>query len=101
MKLRQLVLVVEPSDKLAQLTRAGLRSKGFQVPTAKRGTDAIRAATTLSSDVVVANMTLPDMTGADLRRAILQCEEVADLPLILFQPQIATRMRYRFIIEPD
>ena len=45
MKLRQLVLVVEPNDKLAQIIRTGLRSKGFEVTTAKRGSDAIRAAT--------------------------------------------------------
>ena len=101
MKLRQLVLVVEPSDKLAQVIRTGLRSKGFEVTTAKRGSDAIRAATALSSDVIVANVALPDMAGADLRRAILQYEDVADLPLVLFQPQPASRARYRFVIEPD
>lgn len=101
MKLRQLVLVVEPNDKLAQVVRAGLRAKGFEVTTAKRGSDAIRAATTLSSDVVIANTVLPDMTGTELRRAIFQYEEVADLPLVLFQPQPAARARFRFLIEPD
>ena len=59
MKLRQSVLVVEPSDKLAELIRAGLKAKGFEVTTAKRGADAVRAATTLSSDVIVANASLP------------------------------------------
>ena len=101
MKLRQLVLVVEPSDKLAQLVRAGLKTKGFEVTTAKRGSDAIRAATALSSDVIVANVTLPDMTGPDLRKAIQQFEEVADLPLVLFQPKLAPHGRHRFVIEPD
>ncbi|HEX9295231.1 MAG TPA: response regulator transcription factor [Polyangiaceae bacterium] len=101
MKLRQLVLVVEPNDKLAQLLRAGLRSRGFEVTTAKRGADAIRAATALSADVIVANVALPDMAGGELRRAILQYEEVADLPLVLFKPQIATRTRPRFHVEPD
>jgi two-component system, OmpR family, phosphate regulon response regulator PhoB len=101
MKLRQLVLVVEPSEKLAELIGAGLRPKGFDVTIAKRGADAIRAATTLSTDVVVANASLADMTGPELRRAILRHEEVADLPLVLFKPQPVTRMRYRFILEPD
>jgi two-component system phosphate regulon response regulator PhoB len=101
MKLRQLVLVVEPSDRLAQLIRAGLKTKGFEVTTAKRGTDAIRAATALSSDVIVANVTLPDMTGPELRKAILQYDNVADLPLVLFQPKLAPHSRHRFVIEPD
>jgi two-component system phosphate regulon response regulator PhoB len=101
MKLRQSVLVVEPSDKLAELVRGGLKSKGFDVTTAKRGSDAIRAATTLASDVIVANAALPDMTGSDLRRAIQQYDEVADLPLVLFRPEAAARLRYRFVIEPD
>jgi two-component system phosphate regulon response regulator PhoB len=101
MKLRQLVLVVEPSDRLAQLIRAGLKTKGFEVTMAKRGTDAIRAATALSSDVIVANVALPDMTGPELRRAILQYEDVADLPLVLYQPKVAPHARHRFIIEPD
>jgi two-component system phosphate regulon response regulator PhoB len=101
MKLRQLVLVVEPSDRLAQLIRSGLKTKGFEVTTAKRGTDAIRAATALSSDVIVANVTLPDMTGPELRKAIQQYENVADLPLVLFQPKLAPHARHRFVIEPD
>jgi two-component system phosphate regulon response regulator PhoB len=101
MKLRQLVLVVEPSDKLAQVIRTGLRSKGFEVTTAKRGSDAVRAATALSSDVIVANMVLPDISGTELRKAIAQYEDVSDLPLVLYQPQAASRLRYRFVIEPD
>jgi two-component system phosphate regulon response regulator PhoB len=94
-------LVVEPSDKLAELIRAGLKSKGFEVTTAKRGADAIRAATTLASDVLVANAALPDMSGSELRRAILQEQEIADLPLVLYESQLGTRMRHRFVIEPD
>jgi two-component system phosphate regulon response regulator PhoB len=101
MKLRQLVLVVEPSDRLAQVIRGGLKSKGFEVTMAKRGTDALRAAAALSADVIVANMTLPDMTGPELRRAVLQYEDVADLPLVLFQPKPAPHVRPRFVIEPD
>ncbi|HKQ69302.1 MAG TPA: response regulator transcription factor [Polyangiaceae bacterium] len=101
MKLRQLVLVVEPSDKLAQPIRTGLRSKGFEVTLAKRGSDAIRAATALSSDVIIANQSLPDMSGAELRRAILQYEQVADLPLVLYRPEPAARSRHRFVLEPD
>jgi DNA-binding response OmpR family regulator len=49
MKLRQLVLLVEPGDRLAQLIRGGLKSKGFEVTMAKRATDAIRAATARQS----------------------------------------------------
>jgi len=101
MKLRQLVLLVEPSDRLAQLIRAGLNAKGFDVTMAKRGLDAIRATSALSSDVIVANVTLPDMTGTELRRAISQYQEVADLPLVLFQPKLASHARQRFVIEPD
>ncbi len=101
MKLRQLILVVEPNDRLAQLIRGGLRTKGFDVTMAKRGADAVRAATALSSDVIVANSALPDMGGPELRRAILQCEDVADLPLVLYQPKVATHARHRFVIEPD
>jgi two-component system, OmpR family, phosphate regulon response regulator PhoB len=101
MKLRQSILVVEPSDTAAELIRAGLRAKGFDVTTAKRGADALRAASMLSSDVIVANADLPDMTGIDLRRAILQDEEMADLPLVVYEPQVAFRQRHRFVIEPD
>jgi two-component system phosphate regulon response regulator PhoB len=101
MKLRQSVLVVEPIEKLAELIRPGLKAKGFEVTTAKRGADAIRAAMTLSSDVIVANAALSDMSGGELRRAILQQEDLADLPLVVYQPHLASRMRLRFVIEPD
>lgn len=101
MKLRQLVLVVEPSDKLAQLLRSGLQNRSFEVTAARRGADALRAASALSSDVIVANMALPDMTGSELRRALQQDDAVDDLPLVLFQPKLAVKGRHRFIVDPD
>src|SRR5262249_41782756 len=93
------VLVVEPSDKLAALIRGALKAKGFEVTIAKRGADAIRAATALSSDVIVANVALPDMTGPELRRAVAQ--QVAGLPLVLFQLKLTPPARQRFVVEPD
>jgi two-component system phosphate regulon response regulator PhoB len=101
MKLRQLVLLVEPVDRLAQMLRAGLKTKGFEVTMAKRGADALRAAIALSSDVIVANVALPDMSGPELRRAIRQNEEVTDLPIVVYQPKLAPHARHRFVIEPD
>jgi two-component system phosphate regulon response regulator PhoB len=95
------VLVVEPSEKLAQMLRTALRAKGFEVTTAKRGIDAVRAASALSADVIVANATLPDMTGIELRGAVAEHEALPDLPLVLYQPKPAVQGRHRFVIEPD
>jgi two-component system, OmpR family, phosphate regulon response regulator PhoB len=99
MKLRQLVLVVEPGERLAQLLLSGLQQRSFEVTTAKRGADALRAA--LSSDVIVANIVLPDMAGSELRRAIQRDEGLAGLPLVLFQPKLAVKGRPRFVVDPD
>jgi two-component system, OmpR family, phosphate regulon response regulator PhoB len=101
MKLRQLVLVVEPSDKIASSLRAGLRDKGFDATVAKRGNDALRAAMALSADGIVSNALLPDMSGAALRQALGRDEPPSDLPLVLYEAEAVARARYRFVIEPD
>jgi two-component system phosphate regulon response regulator PhoB len=101
MKLRQLVLVVEPSDKIALLMRSGLKEKGLDSTVAKRGHDALRAAWALSADAIVSNSVLPDMSGAALRQALDQHGTPSDLPLVLYAAEFIARTRYRFIIEPE
>src|SRR5262249_30564178 len=89
------------SDKVAPLLRDGLRERGFDVTIAKRGKEAVRAATALSADAVLANVTLPDMPGATLRSALGRDEDPTELPLVLYEAEVVTRGRYRFAIDPD
>jgi len=101
MKLRQLLLVVEPSDKIASLLRGGLCDKGFDATVAKRGNDALRAASALSADAIVSNAALPDMSGAALRQSLGREDSPSGLPLVLYEAEAVARARYRFVIEPD
>ncbi len=63
-------LVVDDEPALGDLLATVLRYEGWQVETALTGQAALRAARGNAPDVVVLDVTLPDMTGLEVLRRI-------------------------------
>lgn len=66
----QTVLVVEDNEALAELTGRQLASLGFRVETAHTGAAALDRAKALTPNVMLVDLTLPDMNGIDLCRSL-------------------------------
>lgn len=77
--------MVEPSAATAEHLRAGLSDSGFEVVATARGKEGLQAAGLVRPDIVLANLTLPDMSSTDLGRALAEDEATVDVPLIVFQ----------------
>ncbi len=77
------VLVVDDEEQLATLGSKMLERLGYRVTTSTSSVEALNLIRENPGrfDVVVTDMTMPDMTGAELSREILALRE--DLPIIL------------------
>jgi signal transduction histidine kinase/CheY-like chemotaxis protein len=77
------VLFVDDETSLTTLGRHILEKLGYRVTTCNRPEDALAQirATPRAFDVVVTDLTMPEMTGMDLARNIIQLR--SDLPILL------------------
>jgi len=60
------VLVIDDEIQIRRFLRAGLELDGFVVEEAETGADAIKAVTLKQPDLVILDLGLPDMDGADV-----------------------------------
>ena len=61
-----LALVVDDEVQIRRFLRAGLELDGFVVQDAETGNDALRLATLKPPDLVILDLGLPDMDGAEV-----------------------------------
>ena len=74
------VLVVDDEIQIRRFLRTGFELDGFQVQEAETGADALRAATLKPSDLVILDLGLPDMDGAEVLERLRSWSSV---PLIV------------------
>ena len=77
------VLVVDDDPTILEIVETVLRSGGLDVDTCRSGRDGLRAAHEHVPDVAVLDVTMPDMTGLEVCRALRDDADTADIPIIL------------------
>jgi DNA-binding response OmpR family regulator len=75
------VLLVEDDERISEPLIRVLRGENFEVEHVANGRDAIAAVTTKRPDIVLLDLTLPDLDGLDVCRTIRL--DHADLPIIM------------------
>ena len=75
-------LVVEDNDDLRQIFASFIRFSGYQVLEAGSGSEAIEKAAFAKPNLILLDLTLPDMNGIDVARAIKKHSVTADIPII-------------------
>ena len=82
--MRHRVLLVEDHADFAEATAALMRHHGLDVSIATSGGDALKQAEECNPVLVLCDLTLPDMTGLDVLRALRARRGANDwLPVIL------------------
>src|SRR6476469_1567794 len=80
---RPRILVVEPNRTNLGVMARRLSEQGFRVTTADNGASAIAELYRLSIDLVLAELDMPRMSGAELARAIRGEVQWNELPIML------------------
>ena len=77
------ILVVEDEEDLAGFLLYNLRAAGYAVEHAKTGSSALARAKGFQPDLVLLDLMLPDISGADVLRAIRRDKELAGISVII------------------
>ena len=75
------ILVIEDDQDMCDMLEAGLGSRAFGVSTYISGKEGLAAVNLQTTDVVLADINLPDMNGLEICKAIMT--NVPDVPVII------------------
>ena len=77
-----LVLIVDDNEQNAKLARDVLRAAGFRSIEAQSGSEALRRASIDRPDVILLDIRLPDLDGADVARLLKGDARTAQIPAV-------------------
>ncbi|MEU0093240.1 response regulator [Kribbella sp. NPDC006257] len=76
------ILVVEDNPKNLKLVRDVLRFSGYEVIEATSGEDGVRLAVSEAPDLILMDLQLPGIDGAEALRQIRARQETRDVPVV-------------------
>jgi two-component system cell cycle response regulator DivK len=76
------VLIVDDNEHIRAILAQILRAYGYEAMEAKTGIEAIEKTNSMKPDLVLMDINLPDMTGADAARAIKKNSSTRTIPVI-------------------
>src|SRR5258706_426935 len=77
------ILVVDDDAKMVELEAFNLKRAGYAVGTAKDGLEAIKKACSLSPDLIVLDLMLPELDGVAVCEVLRQVSTTASVPIII------------------
>ncbi|ADG05334.1 response regulator [Kyrpidia tusciae] len=78
------IVIVDDEPQIRKFLRVSLRAHGYETLEAETGEDGLRQVTAGKPDLVILDLGLPDMRGADVLRAI---REWSSVPVIILSVQ--------------
>jgi len=88
-----MILIVDDTADTREIYSLYLTSRGFTVPTARDGLSGIDAAERLHPDVVVMDLSMPDLDGVEATRRLKADARTADIPVLILtaHPMLAVQ----------
>lgn len=81
---RSRVLVVDDDPRLLQIVAMYLSIEGYEVATARDGSEGLDEITTKRPDLVILDVMMPGMDGLEACRRIRDNPDTADVPVLMF-----------------
>ena len=75
-------LIIDDSDANRKLARVVLRADGFETVEAATGAEGIALAIEHAPDVILMDLRLPDMDGAEATRCLIENERTSRIPVV-------------------
>src|SRR4029078_3895633 len=88
------VLVIDDEVQIRRFLRAGFELDGFSVQEAETGADALRSATLKPTDLIILDLGLPDMDGADVLQRLRSWSSV---PVIVLSVRASENEKVRLL----
>lgn len=86
------ILVVEDNPWNAQLVSDMLATVGFEVVEATDGRNGIEAARKFSPDLILLDVMLPDINGAEVTRILKADPELSSIPIVALTANASTEI---------
>ena len=87
------VLVVDDSVTVRKVTSRFLEREGYQVLTAKDGTDALRVMQDHVPDVMLLDIEMPRMDGFEVAKNVRSSSQLKDVPIIMITSRTGDKHR--------
>ncbi len=82
------VLVADDDEDILSLVSFRLARSGYDVITARNGTQALRLALERAPDLAVLDMMMPGMTGLEVTERLRASEQARTIPVILLTARV-------------
>ena len=90
------ILIVDDERQITRVLRTSLQSSGYEVTVAKNGLEAYDLFRSVSPDLVITDLAMPEMGGIDLIRAI---RRIAETPIIVLSVREQETMKVAALDE--
>lgn len=102
----RLALVVDDSMLIRHTVCRYLEERGFSVESASNGHEALEMLASLHPDIIVTDMQMPKMTGAELISALKSKQETKEIPVVILSgkksaPQSPEEKIANYVIYKD
>jgi len=87
------LLLIEDHAGLAEATAEYLRSEGLEVRIAESGEEALETAGVFQPEIVLCDLSLPDMSGLDVARALRANPDTKDAVMALYSAMAESDVR--------
>ena len=81
--MRKKILVVEDDTDLLEIMRLSLKGAGYSIATATNGIEALKKARTLSPDLILLDLVLPELDGFAVCETLRRDRATAEVPIIV------------------
>jgi len=93
--MQSMILVVDDDEMVRLNLEAVLRMEGYGVRTAESGPEALGAASTAVTDLIVLDISMPGMDGWETLRRLRRCPETSHLPVVALTGDCADAQQFR------
>ncbi|MBD3258260.1 response regulator [candidate division GN15 bacterium] len=76
------VMVVDDDDAVRELIRAIMTKDGYKVATARTGAEAVRQADRFHPDLIIMDITMPEMDGYEATSRIRRNPRLKEVPIV-------------------
>ncbi len=105
---KQTILLVEDEESMVTLIRYNLEQAGYHFASVKNGRLALEFCKKEKPDLIISDISMPEMDGYELREELIKDENFRDIPFIFLTAKTQTDDKFRgielgvnhFLIKP-